>query len=256
MKRFGGTEREPRSGARFHVPGPLSPGAETLLPPDTAHHAIRVLRLAVDDAVTLFDGYGGEYLGRVVAVARGQVRVLAGTHRAVERESPVRVTLVQGISSSERMDYTVRKCVELGIARVVPVFTRRSVVKLGSERSARRRQHWQQLCVAACEQCGRNQIPPVDEPVDFDHWLSGLGAAGADEPRLALAASANLALKTLAAPAAAMLLVGPEGGLDQTELAMARSRGFQDVRLGPRILRTETAAVAALAAIQALWGDF
>lgn len=256
MKRTGSAPREPKSGARFYVPGPLSPGAETLLPPDTAHHAVRVLRLAVDDAVTLFDGGGGEYLGRVTAVARGQVRVLAGTHRPVEREAPIEVTLVQGISSSERMDYTVRKCVELGVARVVPVFTRRSVVKLGAERGARRRQHWQQLCVAACEQCGRNRVPLVEEPLDFDHWLAGLGPAAAAEPRLTLSASSALALKALAAPAAAMLLVGPEGGLDRTELAMARSRGFQELRLGPRILRTETAAVAALAAIQTLWGDF
>lgn len=256
MKQAGASAREPKSGARFHVPGPLSPGAETSLPPDTAHHAIRVLRLAVDDAVTLFDGSGGEYLGRVTAVARGQVRVLASIHRPVERESPVRVTLVQGISSSERMDYTVRKCVELGVARVVPVFTRRSVVKLGPERGARRRQHWQQLCVSACEQCGRNLVPLVEEPVDFDHWLADLGPPSAQEPRLTLAASAEMALKSLTAPAAALLLVGPEGGLDRTELAMARSRGFQEARLGPRILRTETAAVAALAAIQALWGDF
>lgn len=256
MTRPSDAAREPRPGARFHVPGPLSPGADVLLPPDTAHHAIRVLRLDVDDPVTLFDGGGGEYLGTVTAMARGQVRVLAGTYRPVERESPVQVTLVQGISSSERMDFTVRKCVELGIARVVPVFTRRSVVKLGAERGARRRQHWQQLCVAACEQCGRNRIPPVDEPVDFGHWLAGLGPADSREPRLTLAASAQPGLKSLAPPAAALLLVGPEGGLDRTELAMARSRGFQEVRLGPRILRTETAAVAALAAIQVLWGDF
>lgn len=257
MKNPKGAPREPKAGARFHVPGPLSAGAEALLPPDTAHHAIRVLRLAPDDPVTLFDGAGGEYLGRVTTVARGEVRVLAATHRPVERESPVPVTLVQGISSGERMDYTIRKSVELGIARVVPVFTRRSVVKLAAERGERRRQHWQQLSVAACEQCGRNRVPVVEDPVDFEDWLSGVGPPVECERRLTLSPASDLALKSVSPPPkTVVLLVGPEGGLDRVEVDMARSRGFEGVRLGPRILRTETAAVAALAAIQTLWGDF
>ena len=248
--------REPRPGARFHVPGPLSAGAETPLPPDAAHHAIRVLRLAADDPVTLFDGTGGEYLGRVTGVARGEVRVLATAHRTVERESPVPVTLVQGISSGDRMDFTIRKSVELGVARVVPVFTRRSVVKLGTERGERRRQHWQQLAVAACEQCGRNRVPPVEEPADFEDWLSALGPGAPGEHRLTLSPGSERALKSLPAPSAIVLLVGPEGGLDRSEVELARSRSFEPARLGPRVLRTETAAVAALAAIQTLWGDF
>lgn len=257
MKQAGKTPREPKAGARFHLPGPLAPGAETTLPPDTAHHAIRVLRLSPEDPVILFDGQGGEYLGRVTGVARGEVRVLAATHRPVEREAPVPVTLVQGISSGERMDYTVRKSVELGVARVVPVFTRRSVVKLGAERGERRRQHWQQLAVAACEQCGRNTVPVVDDLADFADWLSGLEKPLECERRLTLSPLADGGLRAIQpVPAGVVLLVGPEGGLERGELELARSRGFEAVRLGPRILRTETAAVAALAAMQALWGDF
>jgi 16S rRNA (uracil1498-N3)-methyltransferase len=247
----------PRSGARFHVDRPLGPGAEVALPPAAAHHAARVLRLGEGDAVTLFDGQGGECLGVVMRLDRSGVHVRIAGFDPVERESPLRVTLVQGVSSGDRMDYTIRKAVELGVAAVVPVFTERGIVRLAGERAERRREHWQALATAACEQCGRNRIPSVSEPVPYPEWVAALGAAGPDEIRVTLSPEATLRLAALPGrKSSVILLAGPEGGLSDVEAQVARTRGFVGARLGPRILRTETAAVAALAVLQAMWGDF
>jgi len=246
-----------KPGARFHFRGRLGNGSEVRLQPDAAHHAVRVLRLGVGEPVVLFDGHGGEFEARITRVDRGEVAVKTGAHRNVERESRLQIVLVQGLSSGERMDITLQKSVELGVAAIQPVAMERSVVKLRDERAQRRREHWQNLVVSACEQCGRNRVPEVLPVLDLPDWLARLqGNAVQEETRLLLSPDAAKPLKDLAAPTRLLLLIGPEGGLSPLETELAQSRGFLPVRLGPRILRTETAALAALSAIQALWGDF
>ncbi len=247
----------PKSGARFHYQGRLGNGSEVRLNADAAHHAVRVLRLAIGEPVVLFDGRGGEFEARITRIDRGEVSVKTGAHRDIERESHLHIMLVQGLSSGERMDITLQKAVELGVAAMQPVATERSVVKLKDERAQRRREHWQNLVVSACEQCGRNRVPEVFPVLDFSDWLAGLNTTTPEEEsRLLLSPAADLALKSLQPSARIVLLIGPEGGLSPVEMRLAQSRGFQPARLGPRVLRTETAALAALSAIQALWGDF
>jgi 16S rRNA (uracil1498-N3)-methyltransferase len=247
----------PKSGARFHFEGRLGNGSEVRLQPDAAHHAVRVLRLSVGEPVVLFDGRGGEFEARITRIDRGEVSVKTGVHLDVERESRLNIQLVQGLSSGDRMDITLQKAVELGVAAIQPVATERSVVKLKDERAQRRMEHWQNLVISACEQCGRNRVPEVLPLLDLPDWLAQLNALAPDDgARLLLSPAATVPLKELVPPARMMLLIGPEGGLSSAETQLAQSRGFRPVRLGPRILRTETAALAALSAIQALWGDF
>lgn len=241
---------------RFYLDSALRAGSSVLLPEDSAHHAVHVLRVQTGDEVTLFNGRGGEYGARVASIQRLKVLVDVLAHRAVERESPLRVVLVQGVSAGERMDFTVRKGVELGVAEIQPVLAASSVARPKGERAAARQAHWQKIAIAACEQCGRNRVPPVAPLLGFGEWLAQLGQPG-DGLRLMLSPQAAVSLGELApARGPVFLLAGPEGGLAPGEMESAHSRGFAPVRLGPRVLRTETAALAALAAIQALWGDF
>ncbi len=238
---------------RFYISVPLVANTRLDLPVAAAHHAARVLRLRAGDAVVLFDGRGGEYAAAITAVGKQQVAVETGAHHAVERESPIDVTLVQAISSGDRMDVTIQKAVELGATRVVPVESERCVVRLKGERAEKRVAHWQQIAIGACEQCGRNRVPEVTEVVPFDVALARPGAA----QRWLLAPGATSSLRDLPRAGKPIeILVGPEGGLTDAEIAAARRAGFEPVRLGPRVLRTETAAPALLAALQALWGDF
>jgi 16S rRNA (uracil1498-N3)-methyltransferase len=203
--------------------------------------------------LTLFDGRGAEYAARITQVEKSGLTLAVSERREVSRESPLRVTLAQGISSGERMDYTVQKCVELGVAAIQPLLTQRSVVRLSGERADKRAAHWQIVAIAACEQCGRNHVPPVLPVQPLTQWLS-TPPAGA---RILLAPQAATPLRELPRPQGPItLLVGPEGGWDDTETAAAMRAGFAPLALGPRVLRTETAAAAALAAMQALWGDF
>jgi 16S rRNA (uracil1498-N3)-methyltransferase len=242
---------------RMYFPGELAPGRICALPPSQAHHAARVLRLARGDAVTLFNGDGSEYAAVLEQVGKGSVSVQVLERRPVERESALDVTLGQGISSAERMDYTVQKAVELGVAAVQPLALTRSVVRLSRERSEKRRSHWRSIAIAACEQCGRNRVPPIAPVVTLDAWLAPGVPRSAGALRLMLAPDAVARLRDVPRPGGAVvLLAGPEGGFTPEEAAAAKRGGFRPVRLGPRVLRTETAAVAALAAMQALWGDF
>ncbi len=245
-----------KTGSRFYFSGKLGNGSEVRLPPDVAHHAARVLRLAVGDAVTVFDGNGGEFEARIIRMDRGELTIKTGAHFPVEREPAIEILLAQGLSSGDRMDLTLQKSVELGVAAIQPVATERSVVKLRDERAARRAEHWQKLVISACEQCGRNRVPPVAPLLGFGEWLAQL-VPSRDELRLMLSPDAALSLRELEPVRGRLiLLAGPEGGLAPGEAQAAQSRGFVPVRLGPRVLRTETAALAALAAMQALWGDF
>ncbi len=213
-----------------------------------------VMRCAVGDALTLFDGRGGVRRARITAIARGEVDIQAGPLRLESCESPLHVVLVHALSSGDRMDYTIQKSVELGVREIHPVMTARSVVRLSGERAGRRVQHWQSVAISACEQCGRNAVPPVMSLKTLSQWLGTLQTTAT---KLMLAPGAGLRLTALPPPAGPVwLLAGPEGGFTPDELADAEAAGFRPLSLGPRILRTETAAVAALAALQALWGDF
>ena len=236
---------------RFYLPVTLQEGCETDLPETVAHHAVRVLRLLPGDALTLFDGRGGEYAARLLAVDKKRVCVRVGALQATERESGLDLRLAQGISSGDRMDYTVQKAVELGVRAIQPLQCSRAKVRFEEERAAKRLEHWRQVVVSACEQCGRNRLPPVAPVQELMTWLDQ-GATG-----ILLDPGAEQRLRDLPCPQGPVtLLAGPESGLSDAERAAAKRAGFVPVRLGPRVLRTETAAVAALAAMQALWGDF
>jgi len=238
---------------RFYLPETLAPDTLITLPDASAHHAARVLRLSVGDAVTLFNGRGGEWAGNIHHIGKRTVDVRVAAWQDVERETPLRITLAQGISSGERMDYALQKAVELGVHAIQPVACTRSVVKLSGERADRRRSHWQNLVIAACEQCARNRVPEVSDIVPLPAWLAQPTTAAL---RLIFAPHAQHTLHTLPRPDGDItILAGPEGGFSADEYNAARAVGFIPVRLGPRILRTETAALAALAAMQTLWGD-
>ena len=239
---------------RFHCPFPLAPGAIVELPADAAHHAMRVLRLNEGDAVDLFDGRGGEWRGRLLRTGKTVAAVLE-FYTADDREPPLRVTIAQALPAADKMDWIIQKGVELGVAEIRPVIARRSVVRLSGERMERRAGHWQNVAIAACEQCRRNRVPRVAPPVDLAQFFGEV--AMQNDMRLLLAPAAEQRLAQLARPAGGVtLLIGPEGGFEDGELAAAAAAGFQAVGLGPRVLRTETAALAAQAAMMALWGDF
>ncbi|HUQ25557.1 MAG TPA: 16S rRNA (uracil(1498)-N(3))-methyltransferase [Burkholderiales bacterium] len=237
---------------RFYSEARLREGTTCALPEESAHHAVRVLRLRAGDDVTLFDGHGGEYGARIASIERTRVAIDVLDHRGVERESPLRVLLVQGVSSGERMDFTVRKAVELGVAEIHPVIAAASVARPKGERAAARHEHWQRIAIAACEQCGRNRIPKVLPLVP----LSGYRAQG-DGLKLLLSPLSRTALSKIAVKGDEFVIAaGPEAGFNSAEEAALVQAGFVPVQLGARILRTETAALAALAALNALRGDF
>lgn len=240
---------------RFHCTRPFAAGERTALPGDVFHHAARVRRLRVGDEIVLFAGDGVEIRARLTTVTRSAAEIAILDVRQVERESPLSITLIQGISAGDRMDYTLQKAVELGIAAIVPAFAGRSVVRLSAERADKRRTHWQEVVISACEQSGRNRIPAVAVVADLDRALADASAAPFAQ-RYVLSVEGGARLRDLARPSGPIaLLAGPEGGLTTLEEGDAKRAGFAPISLGPRVLRTETAAVAALAAMQALWGD-
>jgi 16S rRNA (uracil1498-N3)-methyltransferase len=247
---------------RCFIATPLESGAIVTLPPAAAAHVTRVLRLGSGAALTLFDGRGGEYDALLLEVGRHRVQARVGQQRAVERETPVRLALLQCLARAERMDWVVQKATELGVASIVPVSSRRSVVQLDAAARPRRLEHWQAVAISACEQCGRNRPPRLQALQELEAACNAADPASLRlllDPDAALSLPAALtAAASAAAPAAlsVTLLVGPEGGFAEPELQAALRCGFCPCRLGPRILRAETAPIAALAAIQALAGDF
>ena len=239
---------------RVYFPGDMPAHGVFTLADGEAHRVTHVLRLEPGDAIVVFDGRGCEYPARIERIGKSGVTVTVGEADTVDRESPLAVTLAQGISSGERMDYTIQKAVELGVRAIQPLATERSVVKLGGERAVKRVAHWQGVAVAACQQSGRNRVPEVLPVAALTAWLATIPD---DAERLMLSPHASRALRELERPAGSIvLLIGPEGGFAPRELSDAQALGFTSVRLGPRVLRTETAALAALAAMQTLWGDF
>ena len=242
---------------RMYFPGELQPGRACALAPSQAHHALRVLRLKPGDSVTLFNGDGAEYESVVVEANRERVALDVTGREDKDREAPFAVTLAQAVSSGERMDYTVQKAVELGVAAIQPLEARRSVVRLSAERGERRIAHWQAVAIAACEQCGRNRVPRVWPLAQLDAYLGARRSGTEGELRLLLSPRSTRRLREIDPPHGMLVVLsGPEGGFSPEEERAAGEAGFQPVRLGPRVLRTETAAVVALAAMQALWGDF
>jgi 16S rRNA (uracil1498-N3)-methyltransferase len=240
---------------RFFVPLELASGmiGETLeLPDSSAHHATRVVRLGVGDALTLFAGTGGEYAATITRIDKRGAAVRIDGYAPVERESALRITLAQAIAANDAMDHAIRKATELGVTAIQPLITARSAPLPAGERREKRHAHWRQIAIAACEQCGRNRVPEVSAPQSLAGWLRFWRGGG-----IMFAPDAGRGLAALPAPAAPIaLLIGPEGGFAPDEMEGALRSGFTAVQLGPRVLRAETAAVAALAALHALWGDF
>ena len=239
---------------RVFVEQKLVSGKGVGLPEQAGLHLTRVLRLDPGAPLTLFDGTGGEYTGTLERDGKSWwARV--GAHDPVERESPLAVTLLQGIARGERMDLIVQKATELGVARIVPVIAERSVVKVDAKQRTRKLEHWRGIAVAACEQCGRNRVPEIAEPHGLGDAIDALTAG----LRCLLAADGTESLASAAARATTReiaLLVGPEGGVAPNEQSFALANGFTACRMGPRIMRTETAGLAALATLQVVAGDF
>jgi 16S rRNA (uracil1498-N3)-methyltransferase len=239
--------------SRVFIDADLQTGLRLTVEGSAGNHIVRVLRLRVGDTLTLFNGRGGEYGGRIEEMRRDTVQVSVLDHRQDERESPFHLTLAQGISRGERMDWVVQKATELGVSRIAPLFTERSMVRLDEKQAARKVQHWRAIAIAACEQSGRNQVPEIETPTGLYDMLEQRTASGA-----ALLLSPGAALRIADVPAAeagATVLIGPEGGLAEVEQETALRLGFTPVRLGPRVLRTETAAVCALTLLQQKFGD-
>lgn len=239
---------------RIHVAQAMQPGRDIELPSQASTHIARVLRLQCGHRLNVFDGEGNEYAAEVVSLAKHVVTVrVTEPIDAINRESPLRITLAHGIARGDKMDWILQKATELGVTRIVPLVTERTEVRLDAERRERRLAHWRSVIIAACEQCGRNRVPDLDTPLRLADWLAtGLNSQGL---RLALDPEGELSVRTLSPHNAATLVIGPEGGLSAHDMAALAQAGFLSLRLGPRILRTETAGIAALAALQTLHGD-
>lgn len=239
---------------RFFCPFPLHPGATVELAADAAHHALKVLRVSAGDTATLFDGRGGQWQATLNPAGKS-LRATLIEFEDLDPEPPLQLTLVQALPASDKMDFVVQKAVELGVVRIQPVTAKRCVIRLAGERAERRLAHWRNIAIAACEQSGRNRIPAVAPIVDLPQYL-GI-AARENAIRFVCAPGASGFLRDLAVPAAPVsLLIGPEGGFEEGELLAAHAAGFHRIGLGPRVLRTETAGLGAVAAMMALWGDW
>ena len=238
---------------RIFCDGALKSNSHLDLPAAGANHLVRVLRLREGAPLTVFDGVGNEFRADIARIAGDRVTVALGLQVPAATESPLNLTLIQGVSRAERMDWTLQKATELGVSAIAPVLTARSVVRLDARQAEKKLGHWRGIVISACEQCGRARLPSVAPPLSVRDYLGSVRKEGL---RLVLSPVAPGSLAGLSSlPSKVELLIGPEGGLDDEELLAAERVGFMPVRLGPRVLRTETAAVVALTVLQALWGD-
>ncbi|MGD8999985.1 MAG: 16S rRNA (uracil(1498)-N(3))-methyltransferase [Granulosicoccaceae bacterium] len=237
--------------SRLFIDAPLKTGQEVLLDKEQLNYVSRVLRLKPGMQVTVFNGQGGEYSGTITQLHKRSGAIEIAAFHDVDIESPLNITLVQGISRGERMDYTLQKATELGVTRIAPVFCGRTVVSLKGERLDSRLHHWRGVIRSACEQSGRNRLPQLLVPCSLEVWLANDDA----EQRLLLHPGSDRSLRDNAQAVTTSLLIGPEGGLTEAEREHAMRSGYMVCRLGPRILRTETAALAALACLQLMRGD-
>jgi 16S rRNA (uracil1498-N3)-methyltransferase len=243
---------------RFYTNSPLAIGASVQLSENAAAHATRALRLNVGDRAIVFNGDGFDYACELTSIKKNAVIANITAATKVYNESPLHITLLQAISSADRMDFTIQKAVELGVTSIQPITSQRSVVKLSAERAEKRTEHWQNVAISACEQSGRAFVPTVNPPLNYSHVFTNLAKTAAqDACRITLDPTAKKNLAAIIKPSGNIyLLIGAEGGLTDEEIALATTTGFQGVQLGARILRTETAALAAIATMQTLWGDF
>ena len=237
---------------RIYEPGPLSSHALLDLSEDGANHIGRVLRMQAGQELVLFDGRGGQYPATIQAVGKKQVQVQLAELDPVEVESPLAIHFGQVISRGDKMEFTIQKSVELGVTVITPLFSERCGVKLGGERLDKKLEQWQKIAISACEQCGRNRIPEIRPAMELAAWLAEPTA----ELKLNLHPRAPYSINTLPKPSHGIrLLIGPEGGLSAAEIELAREQGFADMLLGPRVLRTETAGLTAITALQCRFGD-
>ena len=242
---------------RLFVDVPLAPGQDLPLPQVASQHALRVLRLKAGDRVTLFNGDGRQYHATLTAADPRAASVHIEAVDAPVRESPLRVTLLQALARGEKMDWIIQKATELGVTRILPVLTERSEVRLDGARGEKRREHWRAVAIAACEQCGRNVVPGIGAPEPLDACLAAHPPSNTEVRWMLHPGGGAARLREVAfQPTHVLLAVGPEGGFGDNDLAALRAAGFTELALGPRILRTETAGLAALAALQAISGDF
>lgn len=239
---------------RLYIDGRYSRGSVVELDADKARYLGRVLRLHIGDTISVFDGQGSEHNAEILALGKATARLKVTEPLDTQTESALRLHLVQGISRGQRMDFVVQKATELGVKRITPVLTEYGAIKLDAARAARRRDHWQGVAASACEQCGRVRLPLIDAPLSLRDWFAEK-PANVDR-QFILRPGARTPLLDAGEPATKVcLLIGPEGGFSDKEYEDAGLMGFESVSLGPRILRTETAAVAALALLQSRWGD-
>ncbi len=244
----------PRFYCNSTISNSLSIGSEIELSESAATHATRALRLNVGDDIVLFNGDGNDYPAQLTIVKKNEVIAKISGLIPVNNEAPISIHLAQAISSGDRMDFTIQKAVEMGVASIQPIASQRSVVKLTGDRAEKRITHWQNVVISACEQCGRATVPVVKAPLSLSQWLASIKPT---DMMITLAPNAAVSLKNLPPPKTDIhLLVGAEGGLTDDEIKLSAQQGFTAVRLGKRILRTETAPLAAIAAMQTLWGDF
>ena len=238
---------------RFYLADALQPGQNISLPENVIRH-LQVLRVREGEEITLFNGNGHSYPTRLLSLAKRQAVAEVLSEQTVDNESPLAISLIQAVSSGERMDFTLQKSVEMGVTEIFPVTSARSIVKLSGERAEKRQERWQEIVIAACEQCGRNRIPTVHPLLPLSQRLQQLPQS---DVRLLMGLHHPTSLKAIQpAPQRITLMIGPEGGWSPEEETAAFQTGFQSILLGKRVLRTETAALAAIAAMQTLWGDF
>lgn len=238
---------------RIYTDSPLAEGQVAALDENAAQHVGRVLRMQPGQELRLFNGNGQDYPATITSAGKKQVEVQLGSPTANTTESPLEIVLGQTLSKGDRMDYAVQKAVEMGVTRIVPLTTERCEVKLRGDREDKRLRHWQSVAISAAEQCGRARVPEILPVMALNEWF---GHTGDCDLRLVLHHRTERSLAALNKPARVALMIGPEGGLSADEIAAAEHAGFLPVALGPRVLRTETAPVAAMALCQWLWGDF
>ena len=239
---------------RIFTDQPLSSGANLALTGSAARHLSSALRMSVGQEITLFNGLGGEFSATLTATAKSQVDVSLGDCREIDRESPLKLHLAIAVSRGERMDWIVQKATELGVTEITPLFSERTEVKLNGERLEKKLRHWQQVSISACEQCQRNRVPIINNALTLDQWLSH-SREDSEQLKLVLHHRSDTTLAQHQPPESACLLVGPEGGLSDNEISRAMDKGFAPLTLGPRVMRTETAPLAAISIMQSLWGD-
>ncbi len=237
---------------RIYAPVPLAAQQIVELPENAAHHVGRVLRMKPQEPLIVFNGEGGCWQATITEITKKGVSVCPETFMADDRESPLAISLGQTLSRGERMDYAIQKAVECGVTEITPLLSERCEVKLTGERADKRIRSWQQMIISACEQCGRNRVPVIHQPVALEEWL----ASRTTDLNFVLHHRTQQALEGYDKPASVSILIGPEGGLSAAEIAKAEAHNFHALALGPRVLRTETAPVAALSLMQYLWGDW